>query len=211
VTYATIEDLRAEGVSEFEADDARLTALITEATATIDRATGWFFEPRALTLRLDGRGTPTLEPPAPPLRVDSITIDGIELSLAPEDLVVVGAPVQPGFYAPRITRCHHAFPRGCGNVEIDGLWGYTEDDGSPEGRVPYEIRRVCMLLVLRWLPPLADSDADDARNSWRVTSMRTRDQSVSFDRPGLGGPYTGDPEIDRVLFRYRRPPGLGAA
>ena len=210
--YATIADLRAEGVTEFEADDARLTALLTEATAAIDAMTGWFFEPRALTIRLDGRGTPTLEPPAPPIRVDTLTIDGTPISLDPEDLVVIGAPVQPGFSAPRITRCYGVFPRGCGNIAIDGLWGYTEDDATdPDGRVPYEIRRVCMLIVLRCIYPLADADSDDARNAWRVTAMRTRDQSVGFARPGPAGPYTGDPEIDRVLTRYRRPHGLGAA
>jgi hypothetical protein len=209
VSYATVGDLRAEGVTEDEASDARLQALIDEATATIDHATGWFFEPRAVTYRLDGRRTASIEPPAPPIRVDRIAIGGSELSLTPEDLVVIGSPVQPGFYAPRITLCHGVFPRGCGNVEIDGLWGYTEDDGTPEGRIPLEIRRACMLLVLRWLSPL--SDGDDARHAWRVTTMRTRDQSVSFASLGQPGPYAGDPDIDRILLRYCRPLGLGAA
>ena len=64
--YATVADLRAEGVTVAQADDARLEALIDAATAEIDRVTGWFFEPRALTLTLDGRGAPSLELPAPP-------------------------------------------------------------------------------------------------------------------------------------------------
>lgn len=209
MSYASVADLRAEGVTEDEASDDRLTALLDEASRIIDRATGWFFEPRTLTYRLDGRRTPSIEPPAPSIRVDRLAIDGDDISLDPDDIVIVGAPVHPGFYAPRITLCNGVFPRGCGNIEIDGLWGYTEDDGSPEGCIPLEIRRACMLLVMLWLPPL--SDGDDARNEWRVTTMRTRDQSVSFARPGQPGPYSGAPEIDRILLRYRRPMGLGAA
>ena len=211
MSYASVADLRAEGVLEVEASDERLEALLEEATTTIDRMAGWWFEPRETTLRMDGRGTPSIEPPVPPIRIDSLSVGGSQLSLDPDDIVVVGAPVPPGFAAPRITLTRGGFPRGRGNVELDGLFGYTEDDGTPEGRVPREIRRACLLMVLMWIPPLASSDADEARHSWRVTSMRTRDQSVSFANPGLGGMYLSDPDIDRILRRYRRPAGLGAA
>ena len=47
-------DLRAEGVTAAEASDARLELLLAEASRLIDRVTGWFFEPRLLTLRLRG-------------------------------------------------------------------------------------------------------------------------------------------------------------
>ena len=95
---------------------------------------------------------------------------------------------------------------------ISCLWGYTEPDGTPEGRVPLAIRRACILLVLRWLSPLADGDgAEDARNRWRIIEERTRDQSYKLDRVQLSGAFTGDPEIDGILARYRRPPGMGAA
>lgn len=210
MSYASVEDLRAEGVLEFEATDDRLAALLEEASATIDRFTGWWFAPRPRTFRQDGRDTATLEPPVPPIQIDRLVVDGTEQSISPDDLIVIGAPIQPAFYAPRLTLRHGRFPRGQGNIEVEGLWGYTEDDGSTTGRTPREIRRVCMLLVLRWLPALHGGDAEDARHGWRVTSMRTRDQSVTFARPGPAGPWTGDPEIDRVLRRYRRPMGLGA-
>ena len=209
--YATVADLRAEGVTGAQADDARLEALIDAATAEIDRATGWFFEPRAATLTLDGRGTPTLEMPAPPLQLDRIAIYGVDISLAPEDLVVVGAPVGPGFDAPSLTRRYGQFPRGHGNVEVEGLFGYTEPDGTPEGRPPTAIRRACILLVLRWLHPLADDGGFDARNRWRIIEERTRDQSYKLDRPGSSGGPTGDPELDTILLRYRRPAPMGAA
>ena len=54
--YATVQHFRDEGITEAQASDERLLALIEEATAAIDRITGWFFEPREMTIYMDGRG-----------------------------------------------------------------------------------------------------------------------------------------------------------
>jgi len=210
--YATVADLRAEGVTVAMAPDARLASLIEEAGKAIDQITGWFFAPRVQTLVLDGRRSSTIEPPFPPIRLDRLAVGGTDLSLAPDDLVIVGAPVDPGFDAPRLTlRGGCCFPCGRGNVTAEGLWGFTESDGTSEGRTPLEIRRACMSLVLRLLPPLAGEASTDARNRWRILEERTRDQSYRLDGVKDTGPFTGDPEIDGVLLRYRRPAGLGAA
>ena len=73
VSKSTVDELqdeldyymnRREVTLESQATDARLLTLIEEATRLIDRLTGWFFEPRDATYRLDGRGTPSIEPPA---------------------------------------------------------------------------------------------------------------------------------------------------
>ena len=211
--YATPADLRAEGVTEAMAPDARLLALLDEATATIDRVTGWFFEPRLMTLTLDGRGTPSLEPPAVPIRVYRLTVGGALLPVTPDALLVVGAPVAPGFDAPRICLLGgRVFPKGRGNVLVAGMWGYTEVNGTTVGRIPLAIRRACMLLVLRHLSPLADDASLEARTRWRVVEERTRDQSYRLDpirKTGLV--LTGDPEVDALLLPYLRPSPLGAA
>ena len=211
--YASVADLRAEGVTVAEASNPRLRDLLDEATSLIDRVTGWFFEPRLATLRLDGRGAPSLELPVPPIRVDQLIVTGAELSLAFDDLVVVGAPVSPGFDSPRLTLRHgRRFPRGRGNVLVEGLWGFTEADGTPEGRTPPAIRRACMLLVLRSLAPLADNAAFEARSRWRIIEERTRDQSYKLDRAAASNAtLTGDPEVDALLAPYVRPAPLGAA
>lgn len=210
--YGSVADLRAEGVTLAAASDARLEALLTEGSAFIDHITGWFFEPRALSLRLDGRGTPTIEPPVPVIRLDALFGDSAALSFDSDDLVIIGAPVAPGFYAPRFTlRRGRVFARGAGNVRAVGVWGYTEADGTPFGRTPLAIRRVAMLLALRSVAKLADADGS-AASTWRVIEERTRDQSYRLAAPvGLGVVFVGDPEIDQILARYRRPPGLGAA
>ena len=208
--YTTVADLRAEGITVAMAADDRLRTLVDEASGLIDRVTGWFFDPRAATFHLDGRGTHSLEPPVPPIRLDRLTIDHHDVVL-PDAVHVVGAPVGPGFDAPRITlRRWHRFPRGTANVTAEGLWGFTEPDATPEGRTPREICRACIMLVLRGIDPLAGSASSDARNRWRVLEERTRDQSYRLAGLGTTNQLTGDPEIDTILARYRRPIGLGA-
>lgn len=211
--YASVGDLREEGVTLTEASDARLERLLEEASHLIDRVTGWFFEPRAMNFRLDGRGAPSIEPPVPPIRLDRLLLGSSELPLGPEHLVVVGAPVLPGFDAPRLTLRHgRVFPSGQGNIVAEGLWGFTEHDGTPEGRTPLVIRRACMLLVLRNLAPLADDASLEARSRWRLLEERTRDQSYRLDAPRqVSAQLTGDPEVDALLLPYVRPVPMGAA
>ncbi len=210
--YCTVSDLRDEGVTEAQASDDRLVELIDEASAAIDRLTGWFFLPRHEVYLLDGRGTPTLELAAPPIRVDQLVIDGAEVFLDDDSAIVVGAPVRPGFDAPRISLRHGSvFPKGRGNIELEGLFGYTEVDGSIVGRTPLAIRRACILLVLRWLHPLTGDASHDARNRWRILEERTRDQSYKLGAPSAAASLSGDPEVDDILLRYRRPPAMGAA
>ena len=206
--YLTVAELRAEGVTEAQADDERAEALIEAASAELDQLTGWFFEPRALTLTLSGRGTRSLELPAPPIQLERVVVDGAELHHT--DLFIVGAPVLPGFDGARLSRRSGRFTRGIGNVVVEGRFGYTEPDGSAEGQTPLMIRRACALLVLRYLYPLADDRGFDVRNRWRVLEERTRDQSYKLDRVGESVGPTGDPELDSIIARYRRPPPMGA-
>lgn len=59
---------------------------------------------------------------------------------------------------------------------------------------------------------LGDGDSSgEARSRWRLIGERTRDQSYKLDRDSRTASLTGDPEIDSILSRYRRPCGLGAA
>ena len=54
--YALVSDLREEGVSAADAPDARLARLVLLASQYIDRVTGRFFEPRPMTMTVDGSG-----------------------------------------------------------------------------------------------------------------------------------------------------------
>ena len=90
------------------------------------------------------------------------------------------------------------FTKGEANIEVEGRFGFTEDDGTPEGRTPLAIRRACILMVLRGLPLLTSADSDDAKNRWRILEERTRDQSYKLDRVQRSAAFTGDPEIDSI-------------
>ena len=98
-------------------------------------------------------------------------------------------------------------------MAAEGLWGFTEDDGTPTGRTPPAIRRATMLLVLRSMAPLSDDASFEARSRWRIIEERTRDQSYRLDpaRAAIAASLTGDPEIDAFLALYVRPTPLGAA
>lgn len=207
--YATVQDLRAEGITDVVADDHRLTSLLEEASRLIDQVTGQFFEPRTLVLRLAGRGAPSLYPPYYPIRIDELSVGGLSLDV--DDLDFVGAPVLPGNEGPRITRLHGFFSQGARNIRVSGRWGYTEHDGTVEGRTPMAIRRAAILLALRWLVPLGEDDGQ-SRRSWRIIEERTRDQSVRYSDAGIGErTLTDEPEVDGLLWPYVRISALGAA
>lgn len=110
------------------------------------------------------------------------------------------------------------FPIGVQNIEVEGVFGYTDYDGTPLGKTPDLISYAAMLMVIRQLPLLAaDEDRFDIRNRNRITKFKTRDQEVSYAAPSAvrpahqaGGMFTGDPEIDNILASFMRPPALGA-
>ncbi len=210
--YASVANLRAEGVTSEMASDDRIVLALTEASAVIDRVTGWFFEPREMTLHMDGRGTLVVEPPVPAIQLDRLIVCGGEVDA--EEYEVEGAPVAPWFVAPSIRLKHgRVFPRVAGGVVAAGLWGYTEPDWTPAGRTPLAIRRAAMILALQLLPKLGEGDGGmEVRQRCRIVEESTRDQSyrlAPLDTKVV--PLTGDVEVDRLLARYRRPGGMGAA
>lgn len=207
--YLSVEDIRSEGVTTTQATDERVHGALVTATAMIDKLCGWFFEPRDMGFSVSGQGTPVVELPVPPIRLTQIRIGARDLS--PEHFHVIGAPIpHPAFLTPKLICRNGYFPREADNVYAFGRWGYTvPSPNHPDGATPPEIRRAALLLVRRLLP-LVGSDEAAACNDWRLVEERTRDQSYRM-QPREDGPLTGDPEVDSILLRYRRPMALGAA
>lgn len=116
----------------------------------------------------------------------------------------------------------YAFPRGQQNVHLDGVFGFTEPDGSPTGRTPALIKLAAMLLVRRHMVGggIGAGGGAAGGSAHAVTSEKTRDQSVSYAAPGsvgsgragsvLLGAFTGDPEIDTLLAAFMRQVSMGA-
>jgi hypothetical protein len=102
------------------------------------------------------------------------------------------------------------WPKGQQNCRIEGVFGYTEPDGSWWGRTPELIQLVTKMLCFRYLDRLGTSLHDDAIKRGRVISEHTKDQGYTLSHPSSFNAYTGDTEIDTILVNFTRPPKFGA-
>lgn len=242
--YVSAQVLRDGGVPTSQADDKTLHRLILLASQYVERTCGRVFEPAPKTVHLDGHGAPELLLIEPIVAVADVAIDdgpytGPAVAVDLDDLRIYNRHLVEELFSPddrenpRIAYYHWRglwgarrrpfpgvggeswFPRGTKNVQVEGVFGYTDPPG-PVGRTPLEIEHATSLLVVRNLPKVADQDArDDAQKRARIVSESTRDQSYKLGGPqgstAMFGRFTGDPEIDTILARYKRPPLMGAA
>lgn len=100
------------------------------------------------------------------------------------------------------------FPAGVQNVNVTGLFGYTDPDGSCTGGTPDLIRHATKLLVAREVHKLA-SDGRDERKRHRIVSEGTRDQRYQLQE-ATEGALTGDREVDDILLSFFRPLSIGS-
>jgi hypothetical protein len=237
--YCTVSDLRDEGVPA-SFDDTYLYRRIQLASRMIDRATGRFFSPRPLTLKLDGRGGRMLLLDVPIIGVSTVEFETSpfqpsSLAIEPDLLRIYNRHLSQGLTQPddrnnpKIELYHASdditnaspyvftrliFPLGQQNITVNGVFGYTDYDGAnPQGITPPLIRRCAQLMVVRDLYRLMDGRRTDALFRNRLTSERTRDQAYTLEGLGSlrGALLTGDAEIDTILASYMRPPSLGSA
>ena len=150
MSYCTIDDLRAEGVSEEDYSDEELGRLIEASSEFIDRVTGQWFELREKVIRLDGRGGKNLVLPVFLSEAYSVKVDHEEI----EDYVLYNRMEDRAY--PKIFRCS-GWACGRLNVEVFGQWGYVEEDGT----TPPAIKRAAMKLALYNFPALTDSEAQE--------------------------------------------------
>ena len=108
------------------------------------------------------------------------------------------------------------FPRGVQNVSLKGVFGYTDYDGGAVGVTPSLIRHLTILLTVQMVPKAGDTDARlrrILRNE--LKRERTRDQEYETHSPGdiprASIWFTGDPEMDAILTRFKRPIMIGSA
>ena len=230
--YTTVSSLRDEGVTTDMASDARLQKLISLMSQRFDNWTGRWFEPRSRVLLLDGRDTHSLLLDIPIIRITKVLLLYSDFRITGENeldldgLRIYNRHLTQGLLQPddrenpRIEwsttpNCGY-WPQGNQNIQVEGVFGYTDPDGSAYGRTPPDVQRAVELLVVRDLKPLGDIDGRfTAQRRYRVTSMTTRDQSIAWGSSGSGtqatGAFSGDPEIDNIVAQYCRPPLMGSA
>ncbi|MBQ8692792.1 MAG: hypothetical protein IJ520_06570 [Synergistaceae bacterium] len=199
--YCSIEDIRNEGVTEEQADDAKLESLIKLACNYIDTMTGQFFEPREQVLRLDGRGGKILRLPVFLIEAYSVIVSGEEIS----DYVLYNR-MSDRFY-PKIYR-NQGWRKGILNISVQGLWGYV-DKAESGYATPELIQRAAMKLALYNFPDLGDKEAQEEKAlSGLLQSETTDGHSYSLNGEILKAMYenslTGDAEIDGIINQYTR-------
>jgi len=230
--YCLPSDLRDEGLTTTEAGDQRLANVIQLATQMIERYCVRWFEPRVQTFQLDARqwfsprvvdGTirRVLAMPQPIVALTSIAIADTPVALTdikvynrhleglttPDDREIPKIEWLLSYWSYGLAWLEFSsnFSQGLRIVDVTGVFGYTDPDGSVVGVTPAMIQHACKLLVMREFPTMSgDVDTrEDRQQRWRVVSDRTRDQQVGL-APRVAGSFTGDPDVDRLLDAYRR-------
>lgn len=198
MSYCTVEDIRAEGISEEDYSDEQLEDLIAASCEFIDRVTGQWFELRGKTIRLDGRGGQNLALPVFLFEAHSVSVNHEDI----DDYVLYNRMEDRAY--PKIYR-NRGWPKGRLNIEVSGVWGYVEEDGTP----PPAIRQAAMKLALYHFPALSDWEALEEKELRSLIVSETTDgHSYSLSNEVIAdrnsGAITGDSEIDAILRSYMR-------
>ena len=183
--YATIADLRAEGVDETVLDDRRAMDLLLLASRQIDQLTGQWFSPRPETLRLNGDDFSAIRHPT------QIPI------LAVHRLAINRQPVDPSGYVHQ-ERClelvHGVFPTGVGNVELEGVFGWLE--ARPPAMTQLQLTLAHGQTEARLIDASGFHDGDFllVNNRLGVIAQEISGQVVSLD-PVRGGEVMSSPVV----------------
>ena len=229
--YVSVAEMRAVGVTVEMATDPALEASIRANQQFINRATRQWFNPRSLTLELDGNSTDTLLLPIPIISVSSMRINDSAYVLDPSSYRVYnGRDLPDDRQNPRIKLRRGdvnifsnpgppsrglVFRKGRQNQHITGVFGYTEADGS----TPDLIKRALTLLVVEKIsnpvlgPPVGDPAAGPTGAVLRET---TDGHTIQYTfvkygdtRAGWSG-YTMNREVHTILNLYKGPIGVAA-
>lgn len=227
MAYATLAEVRAEGMTSVMASDARVTAALDLWTQFIERATRNFFELRSCTFDLDGTDSSTLFLPVPIVSLSQLFVnDDFANVVDPKHYEVYNSREKPrddrwnpkivlvrhgNIYAPPRTFWGPVFTRGRRNQRVIGTFGFTEPDGS----TPLLIKRALLKLVIRGLLSEGTTGLVDAINNPRpvggILSETTDGHSITYDagqtkatRVGWSS-ITNDPEVDKILAMYKAP------
>jgi len=208
--YVSVQDVRDEGFEdEDEFPNDRIEAAITKASNLIDRVTRRFFEPRELTIKLDGEGDDYQEFGHPLIALLELEIDGTTIENS--DIVVYNRHLTQNLLEPDDRRWPKIeykrdltnnrswfgiFTEGQQNIKVHGYFGYTElGPGDPVGETsegsqvpltygdtPELIKQACLMLVMQYIYPLADGDGEEYRRRLDVVRMKNRDQEIEYNK-----------------------------
>ena len=177
--YATVADIRAEGVTARQADDARVTALIQEATSLLDKATGQFFEARELDIKLDGTSSRILHLPVPVVRLTGLWPNRSVIPMGADFYEVYSRRDLPDDRAnPKIVlRYGYLFERGVRNQRLAGTFWYVEADCTTHPLIRKATIHLVVEPVACWCP-----GCDARRRRQFVVEVHGRSSAVPKTR-----------------------------
>lgn len=217
--YVTLAEMRDEGLTVSLASDELLARRIVLASRFVEAATKRFFYPKAMTIKVDGRGGPKILLSDPIIAISEVLFDTTPWAPSATqvdlDLVrVYNRHISQGLvspddrnnpkielFSPAEMLAHYGssrswsrlvFPRGQQNVTITGVFGYTDPDPSllTQGSTPELIKHVTKLIVMRELDKMSRvANRFDRHQRYRLTSERTRDQAYTLDPLGTAKGY----------------------
>ena len=103
--YASIAEMREDGITEADASDARLLRLLQFASRRVEQFTGRHFDPRSLTLMVDGSGGRSQLLDQPIIALESVALDasafvGAELLIENDLFLVYNRHLSQGLLHP---------------------------------------------------------------------------------------------------------------
>lgn len=168
---------------------------------------GQFFEPREFSsdsawgpMRLDGTGTDTLPLYVPIVALDSISVSDANISLA--DVVVYNRiyPIDDR-NNPRLELGSGTFPQGKLNVSLEGTFGYVDNNGQP----PAPLKEAVAKFMALETEPLKGTNPGYAPTlRGRIVQQMQENYSIKLQAGTALSGVTLVPEIDKILYHYRR-------
>lgn len=221
MTWITRQEVRDEDFKDPPYSDSRVDLAIATVEEYVEGKLGNWFDPRTLTLTLDGSGRDTLLLPHPIVSITSITIDTTAVDL--DDVVVYnrhlsGMTRPDDRQNPKIvyktptsrTRSGGRWPRGRQNITVVGSFAYRDyDSGDATGKIPAALKRALFLLLPRFIETANSPYGQEAQKAHNLIENRTRSSSVQYQE--THSVITGDPAVDQLLARMKAPMagGLG--
>lgn len=234
-SYIGITDLRGVGLPN-PPTDSDIISSILEWQTFLERACRQWFVPKTLFLEVDGTDSDSIHFGVPVIGLDHVRVNDENEDLDEQFYRVYNATRYPDDrHNPRLKlfddhHSHHdifsgphhhgrlAFIKGRQNQEIQGVFGYIEEDGS----VPQLIKRALLKLVIEKLtnPVYVGAGTTPVAPPPPIIGLRLSEKTdgheIKFAQPGaplkprapgLAG-MTDDPEILNIIRMFRAPMGI---
>lgn len=210
-------------------DGTELDDFIADAMDFIDRMTRQWFNKRTKTLKMEGENVEVLMLPVPIIEVTEIRPNGLSepVMAMSEYIVFTSRSVPDDRRNPRI-RVHtdptsifyergRRFLRGV-ITEVDGSFGYLEEDGSTPRQIT---RATTKLAVMRALKSIGEEASESSASAGVGALKREKTDlheveyfdpksQVSESLTQASG-SSGDDEIDGIIAMYRAPILIGGS